>query len=391
MANRIDVVVPTHRAHATLGRTLASLAEQTIASDLDVIVVDDACPEGGYQDVVAPFRSRVGIRLVRLDRNVGPGGARQAGIDAGQNPYVTCIDADDAFARPDALELLRRVMDDNPSTQRLGGGIALHFTSGKVETRNGGGVSMDGKLFRRSFVERYGLRFAGTRANEDFGYNLAVDLLCDHDGERVGSVPEVVVDVFANPRSITATNDGQFAWDQRLCGFVDNSIWAFDLVKRFRPSSKALRPEVLRVLLIAYCYWCIIASVAPEYADQAWEYAKKYYHLCYRHFDCPAFASMEAKLTPETTPRIFAAFAKRGYFDLPEGVEIPLRFDEFLARMQGEGYDPERIYAVWEQMAASPGMRSRMEANEEIGVCEKGYAKRPDPKRSGHGIGGDDL
>ena len=77
----IDVIVPTHRAHATLGRTLDSIAAQTIADELRVVVIDDACPQGGYRDVVAPYLSRLDVRLIRLPRNLGPGGARQTGID----------------------------------------------------------------------------------------------------------------------------------------------------------------------------------------------------------------------------------------------------------------------------------------------------------------------
>ena len=61
-ASGIDVIVPTHRAHATLGRTLDSIAAQTIADELHVVVVDDACPEGGYHDVVAPYLSCLDVR-----------------------------------------------------------------------------------------------------------------------------------------------------------------------------------------------------------------------------------------------------------------------------------------------------------------------------------------
>ena len=235
---------------------------------------------------------------------------------------------------------------------------------------------MDGKLFRRSFVDRYGLRFNGTRANEDFGYNMAVDLLCDNDAEQTCTIPETVVDVYSNPKSITAFGDRQFAWDQRLCGLVDNTIWAVDLAKRYRPESEAVSVQVLRMLLVSYSYWCVIRENAPEYADQAWEYAKKYYHLCYRRWYVPAFASMEKRLKPETTRQIFDAFEKVHFFSLPEGCEPAISFDEFLRRMKTEEYDPEHIYEVWAKMAESPEMRSRMEKNVETGVCERGYAER---------------
>ena len=372
----IDVIVPTHRAHATLARTLESIAAQTIASELEVVVVDDACPEGGYHDVVAPFSSRLGVRLVRLPLNLGPGGARQAGIDATGNPLFTCIDSDDAFASPTSLEHMRDAMRADRSVQRCGGLLDRFDASGKLAKKSFGAASMDGKLFRRPFVERYGLRFNGSRVNEDYGYNLAVDLLCDNDGEKTHTVPEPVVHVHKNPHSITAFNDGQFKWDQRLCGLIDNSIWAFGLVKEYRPESPLLRLHILRVLLMGYAYWCNIRVSAPEYADQAWEYVKKYYHTCYLANRIPAYESMERKVRPETTDDIFKVFAEHGFFQLPEGTAPPIMFDEFLERMRSEEYDPDRIYEVWGQMASSPEMRSRMAANVEHGACSSGYAER---------------
>ena len=376
MTKRIDVIIPAHRAHSTLKLTLESLAAQTIANELDVLIVDDACPEGSYDDVVAPFRSGMSVRLIRLPDNAGPGGARQAGIDASDNPYFTCIDADDTFTSPGSLEKLRDAMDKDDSVQRCGGALVVFNSLGEPTPQIPYNVSMDGKLFRRSFVERYRLRFNGTRANEDYGYNLAVDLLCDNDNERTEVLNEAVVNVSFNPDSITRSGSGQFAWDQRLCGFIDNSIWALDLAAGYRPSSDSLHVEILRILLVVYSYWCIIAANAPEYAEQAWEYAKKYYHLTYRRYYHPAYASMEKKLTPETTPRIFRVLEKNGYFTLPKGVKPSIGFKEFLERMRNEEYDPMHIYDVWAEMAKSPEMRARMALNEEIGVCERGYAEK---------------
>ena len=80
MNERIDVIVPAHRAHETIGRTLESLAMQSITGDLDVIIVDDECPEGDYRDAASSFLPRLNIKLIRLPENLGPGGARQASM-----------------------------------------------------------------------------------------------------------------------------------------------------------------------------------------------------------------------------------------------------------------------------------------------------------------------
>ena len=374
MNERIDVIVPAHRAHETIGRTLESLAMQSIAGDLDVIIVDDECPEGDYRDAASSFLPRLNIKLIRLPENLGPGGARQAGIDASDNPLFTCIDADDTYAEPSSLELLRSVMTGNDAVQRCGGEIAVPDGTGKAVRQSNAWMLMCGKIFRRSFTERYGIRFNGTRANEDFGYNLAVDLICDNEAEQILNLPDVVGHVHMNPGSIT--NHGSFEWDQHLCGMIDNAIWAVGLAKRYRPDSDEVSRRVLQVLLIAYCCWNIIVISAPEYADQAWEYTKKYYHLCYRRWYVPAFASMEEKLKPETTKDIFNVFAREQHITLPDGHDPVLPFDEFLRRMKTEEYDPDHIYDVWAEMSKSPEMRARMEMNEESGVCRRGYAVR---------------
>ncbi len=318
MDERIDVIVPAHRAHETIGRTLESLAVQSIAGDLRVIVVDDECPEGDYRDAVAAFLTRLNIKLMRLPENLGPGGARQAGIDASDAPFFTCIDAGDSFAKEDSLELLRKAMAGNDAVQCCEGKLVLKDESGEAIRESSGGVSMDGKIYRRSFIERYGIRFNGTRANEDLGYNLAVDLLCDNEAEQTISLPDVVACVYLNPGSITVYG-GTFAWDQRLCGMVDNTIWAVELAKKYRPDSDEVNRQILRVFLITYCCWNIIAIEAPEYADQAWEYLKKYYHLCYCRWRVPAFESMEKRLKPETTRDIFDVFRRKGILSFPRG------------------------------------------------------------------------
>ena len=42
--NKIDVIIPAYKAHKTIIRTLSSLLMQTIKKDIDVFIVDDACP-----------------------------------------------------------------------------------------------------------------------------------------------------------------------------------------------------------------------------------------------------------------------------------------------------------------------------------------------------------
>ena len=59
-----------------------------------------------------------------------------------------------------------------------------------------------------------------------------------------------------------------------------------------------------------------------------------------------------------------------------EDFEPELGFGEFMGLLRTEEYDPDRIYDVWERMSESPELRALMDANEETGVCAKGYRER---------------
>ena len=103
---RIDVIIPAYKAQNTILRTLSSIALQNIVEDIDVTIVNDA--DGiGYQKFVDMFSPYMSIKEVTLKKNVGPGDARQKGIDETKNPLITFIDADDTFSGAFALKTLR--------------------------------------------------------------------------------------------------------------------------------------------------------------------------------------------------------------------------------------------------------------------------------------------
>jgi glycosyltransferase involved in cell wall biosynthesis len=103
----VTVVIPTFRDHDVLGRALASVAAQTL-KPAQVIVVDDA---GGDERIIeiCGISGIQTIELIQLPQNVGPGGARNAGIAAGSQAFVAFLDADDEW-HPEKLQRQMAVM-----------------------------------------------------------------------------------------------------------------------------------------------------------------------------------------------------------------------------------------------------------------------------------------
>jgi CDP-glycerol glycerophosphotransferase (TagB/SpsB family) len=100
---RFSVIVPAYKVQAYLHECLDSVLSQSF-TDLELIVVDDASPDGcgAIADEVAARDPRV-RRPVRLCENAGPGAARNKGMELARGDYLLFLDGDDTLA-PDALQ-----------------------------------------------------------------------------------------------------------------------------------------------------------------------------------------------------------------------------------------------------------------------------------------------
>jgi glycosyltransferase involved in cell wall biosynthesis len=102
---RISVVVPTYRRASGLPRLIEAFEVQTLpAEEFEVIVADDASPDD-TQAVLDQLvqRARVTLRVVRNERNKGPGATRNAGWRVSDAPLVAFTD-DDCIPSPRWLE-----------------------------------------------------------------------------------------------------------------------------------------------------------------------------------------------------------------------------------------------------------------------------------------------
>lgn len=99
----ITVVVPVRDRVEQLDRCLAALA------DLSVVVIDDASHDAA---AVAQVVRRHGATLVALERNVGPAGARNAGLAIIDTPYVAFVDSDVVVNGTTLLELSGHLVDE---------------------------------------------------------------------------------------------------------------------------------------------------------------------------------------------------------------------------------------------------------------------------------------
>jgi glycosyltransferase involved in cell wall biosynthesis len=122
---RVSVIITHYRNGMYLQEAVASVLAQTRPAD-EIFVVDDATPphEAAVLDTLPPA-----VRLIRLDRNSGPGAARQVGVDHATGDWLAYLDADDLW-EPTKLERQLAFLAEHPEAVALHCGITVFSGEG---------------------------------------------------------------------------------------------------------------------------------------------------------------------------------------------------------------------------------------------------------------------
>jgi glycosyltransferase involved in cell wall biosynthesis len=295
---KIDILIPAYHAQDTIGRTLSSIAMQSIVKDLNVVICNDDGMDS-YKDFVDHFASLMDIKEIYLPKNGGCGVARQYGIDHTNAPFYTCIDADDTFASTFALEMLLNYIETDAKYVMVSGGFAeqldngLHFKN-HIEDM----IWMHGKLYRRSFTEKYNVRFNLTRSNEDNGFNTTIRLI-SNDAEKIMFVPDIVYYWHFKHDSITRVNNYQYTYNQSFIGYVDIMIDAIQNARKAKPEDTR-QADVWAVQTMAELYVYLEQTV---HNDQ--RFIAQNFGLCVKYYE-NIFKPLEPHVPQRKMEKIFA-------------------------------------------------------------------------------------
>lgn len=114
----LSVIVPVYNAEKYLKKTLESLAAQTVADSMQIILVDDGSADSS-PDICDEFASKHPDTVVIHRENGGVSAARNAGIKEAIGEYIGFVDADDTIA-PDYYEKLLNAAKGNDCDMAFG-------------------------------------------------------------------------------------------------------------------------------------------------------------------------------------------------------------------------------------------------------------------------------
>lgn len=143
-APMVSIIIPVHGVERYIAQCLASIQRQSL-QDFEVILVDDVSPDRSVEVIEGYAAADPRIRLVRRTRNVGPGFARNQGMDLARGRYVLFIDPDDYM--PDPLHLQRIV-----AMAEEDGADLVRFRKRREQVENEAGKILQ---MRKDITERF--------------------------------------------------------------------------------------------------------------------------------------------------------------------------------------------------------------------------------------------
>lgn len=293
---KIDVIIPAYNVQDNiLFRCLASIACQTNVEDIEVTIVDDASTVQNYEAIAKQFAPILKTRILRYEVNGGSGVARQYGIDHTSNGYLTFIDADDTLNGAFALKTLRDGIEMNNGLYQMCVGVfdEVHneneSTGTIVMAHEQDMVWMFGKLYRRSFIDKYNIHFhESSRANEDNGFNTMARL-CLNDHEQINFLQAHVYYWHENINSITRANDCQYSYGSSerdsFYGYVENMIFAIKEAKKRAPYNGLITMWAVNCMIHIYEYYIECCARANEHAATNLKWCKRYYNEIYKDLE----------------------------------------------------------------------------------------------------------
>lgn len=208
MKKILTIVIPfKNESLETLSVSLGSINNQ-IGVDwgkIEVHLIND----GGPYLSLEPLRifSRLDLRYTWIE-NVGPGLARQYGIDHSTGEYIMFMDGDDQLFYSTALydffllyqEKKYDLISGRFVEQYLGEAYTFHYKTHEIKNQN----AVYGKWYRRSYLKRIGLEFHPKLSiYEDMYFvNLAYSLT-----KNIRYINTIVYAWLYNPKSIMRNNE----------------------------------------------------------------------------------------------------------------------------------------------------------------------------------------
>ena len=270
MKHGISVVIPLHNSEAFMDRSIGSVLAQLTPGD-EILLVENGSSDGTLEKAQAYSQQHPAIRTLHLEGS-GVSAARNAGIEAARDEWITFLDADDAL-QPGALDLLRAYRGEAdlmiggyrremleaqaplqavPIDKELLVGGCLRYAKYQRKLLRYGIDKVSiwtcwGKFYRRTLLERHCVRFpVGVALSEDTAFCYQCYAMAERPEVLHNTVYYYYVNV--NPTSVTQSYHPNL--HENHMRLLD-AFWRYDVTEYPPHPRDAAAFAVARVIEIA--------------------------------------------------------------------------------------------------------------------------------------------
>lgn len=179
----IDIIIPVYNAENSLFNCLASISCQTLIDKITVTLIQDGDGKD-YSKIIKVFEDKIDIKLIKLEKNSGPGIAREIGIQNTNNEFIIFCDADDMFFCNLSVEYLyTNIKEKNNNI------TCSYFLGESINDKNEKeyieytdvNVWLFAKIYKRNFIKNNNIHFSNTKYNEDIFFIMQCESFCDNN------------------------------------------------------------------------------------------------------------------------------------------------------------------------------------------------------------------
>lgn len=273
----INVIIPAYNAHNTIEKTIASLAAQTISNKIEIIIIDD-CSEKDYLYLIDKFENLIKIKVIRHEKNLGVGFARQTGLEAVDQPYFAFSDSDDIYSDALFFENSLHLMQENKNIIVCYADFALELEKGKYMLAKAPMTSSFPKLYRTKFIEKNEIVFPKQNAGEDTIFNKIIKLCLNEDQilYKLNSISYVWI---YNPSSISRARDLEYSYNDGPIYFLKGF---YHIANNKNINKQEFESELISALFFTFIYF--LDSKEERYKEGFYKDILKEVQVFYRRF-----------------------------------------------------------------------------------------------------------
>lgn len=250
----VDLIIPYYNNPDGLLTTLNSIEDDVFT----ITIIDDG------SNIQPPLSFKVD-QYCRYKMNSGPGFARQYGINKTSNPYIMFIDTGDVILLGEQQKILQTIKE-NPNVDVF---AWLYYY--KDELTKHSDNRMHGKVYKREFLDKYGVTFCAESSymDEDVGFNRTCRLLTDFY-----YIDEPIIQWIENTNSLTQKDNQATLYRDQTRALSLNAIHTIETCRKNNIDAST---EINQIAVALY-YWFLRTIIErPEFIQEAWDGAKIFY------------------------------------------------------------------------------------------------------------------